>query len=51
LALVLAIEPDTRQATILKRIVREQVRADLVLVDSRDARSPRSPPGSPMSFC
>jgi len=37
LALVLAIEPDIRQATILKRIVREQVRADLVLVDSRDA--------------
>ena len=37
MALVLAVEPDHRQASILKRIVREQVRADLVLVDSRDA--------------
>ena len=37
MARVLAIEPDHRQANILKRIVREQVRADLVLVDSRDA--------------
>ena len=37
MALVLAVEPDHRQATILKRIVRELVRADLVLVDSRDA--------------
>src|SRR6188474_3182354 len=35
-SLVLAIEPDHRQATILKRIVREHVRADFVLVDSRD---------------
>jgi hypothetical protein len=34
---VLAIESDHRQATILKRIVREMVKADLVLVDSRDA--------------
>jgi hypothetical protein len=37
LPLVLAIEPDVRQATIIKRIVREQVRAELILVDSRDA--------------
>ena len=37
MALVLAVEPDHRQAMILKRIVRELVRADLVLVDSRDA--------------
>jgi hypothetical protein len=37
MALVLAIEPDLRQAAILKRIVREKVRAQLVLVDSRDA--------------
>jgi hypothetical protein len=36
-ALVLAIEPDHRQATTLKRVVRELVKADLVLVDSRDA--------------
>ena len=35
--LVLAIEPDLKQAAILKRIVREQVRADLVLVESREA--------------
>ena len=35
--LVLAIEPDHRQATTLKHVVREIVRADLVLVDSRDA--------------
>ena len=33
MALVLAVEPDHRQATILKRIVRELVRAELVLVD------------------
>lgn len=37
MALVLAIEPDLRQAAILKRIVKEQVKADLVVVDSRDA--------------
>ena len=37
MALVLAIEPDIRQGTILKRIVRELVGADLVLVESRDA--------------
>ena len=37
MALVLAIEPDHRQATTLKRVVREIVQADLVLVDSRDA--------------
>jgi colicin import membrane protein len=36
-SLVLAIEPDHRQATTLKRVVREIVRAELVLVDSRDA--------------
>ena len=37
MALVLAIEPDLRQAAILRRIVKEQVKADLVVVDSRDA--------------
>ncbi len=37
MALVLAIEPDLRQAAILKRIVKEKVRAQLVLVDTRDA--------------
>ena len=36
MALVLAIEPDHRQATTLKRVVRELVQANLVLVDSRD---------------
>jgi len=35
--LVLAIEPDLRQAAIVKRIVREKVLADVVVVDSRDA--------------
>ena len=35
--LVLAIEPDLRQATIVKRVVRERVQADVVVVDSRDA--------------
>ncbi len=35
--LVLAIEPDLRQAAIVKRIVREKVRADVAVVDSRDA--------------
>lgn len=35
--LVLALEPDLRQAAILKRVIRQEVRAELVLVDSRDA--------------
>ena len=35
--LVLAIEPDLRQAAIVKRIVREKVQADVTVVDSRDA--------------
>ncbi len=35
--LVLAIETDLRQAAILKRVVRDRVHADLVVVDSRDA--------------
>ena len=35
--LVLAIEPDLRQAAIVKRIVREKVFADVAVVDSRDA--------------
>ncbi|MGH9409199.1 MAG: hypothetical protein ACRD1V_07070 [Vicinamibacterales bacterium] len=35
--LVLAIEPDLRQAAIVKRVVREKVQADVVVVDSRDA--------------
>ena len=35
--LVLAIEPDLRQAAIVKRIVREKVQADVAVVDSRDA--------------
>src|SRR3990170_8500387 len=37
MALVLAIEPDIRQANILKHIVRELVLADLIVVESRDA--------------
>ena len=37
MSLVLAIEPDSRQAAILKRVVRDKVRADFVHVDSRDA--------------
>lgn len=35
--LVLAIEPDLRQAAIVKRIVREKALADVIVVDSRDA--------------
>lgn len=35
--LVLAIEPDLRQAAIVKRIVRDKVHADVAVVDSRDA--------------
>ena len=35
--LVLAIEPDLRQAAIVKRIVREQALAEVAVVDSRDA--------------
>src|SRR5918993_612570 len=35
--LVLAIEPDLRQAAIVKRIVREKALADVTVVDSRDA--------------
>lgn len=35
--LVLAIEPDLRQAAVLKRVVRETTGADVAVVDSRDA--------------
>ncbi|HET7618627.1 MAG TPA: hypothetical protein VFK20_08955 [Vicinamibacterales bacterium] len=37
MSLVLAIEPDLRQAAILQRVIQEKVRAELVVVDSRDA--------------
>jgi hypothetical protein len=36
MALVLAIEPDLRQATVLKRVIKEHVGAELTVVDSRD---------------
>jgi CheY-like chemotaxis protein len=36
-AFVLAIEPDARQAALVRRLMREAVRADLTLVDSKDA--------------
>ena len=36
-SLVLAIEPDLRQAAIIKRIVREKAFADVAVVDSLDA--------------
>ncbi len=36
-ALVLAIEPDLRQATILKRIIRDRVKAEFSVVESPDA--------------
>lgn len=35
--LVLAIEPDLRQAAIVKRVIKEKVQADVSVVDSRDA--------------
>jgi hypothetical protein len=35
--LVLAIEPDLRQAAIVKRIVREKALAEIAVVDTRDA--------------
>lgn len=35
--LILAIEPDLRQAAIVKRIVREKALAEVAVVDSRDA--------------
>ena len=37
MSFVLAIEPDSRQAAILKRVIRDKVRAEFVQVDSRDA--------------
>lgn len=37
LPLVLAIEPDLRQAAIVKRVVKERLQAEIVVVDSRDA--------------
>jgi hypothetical protein len=36
-AVILALEPDHRQAAILKRVVSQDVRATLDVVDSRDA--------------
>ena len=35
--LVVALEPDVRQAAILKRLIRDRVHAELIVVDSRDA--------------
>lgn len=37
MSLVLAIEPDPRQAAILKRVVHERAHADIAVVDSKDA--------------
>lgn len=37
MGLILAVEPDERQAAILSGVVMNQLRADLVLVDSKDA--------------
>ena len=37
MALVLAVQPDMRQAALLTHVIREEVHAELVLVDSRDA--------------
>jgi CheY-like chemotaxis protein len=34
---ILALEPDVRQANILKRMIRDRVHAELLVVDSRDA--------------
>jgi CheY-like chemotaxis protein len=34
---VLALEPDHRQASVLKRVIRDRVHAELMVVDSRDA--------------
>src|SRR3954468_8023516 len=36
-ALVLAVEPDQRQAALLTRVIGHRVRAELIVVDSRDA--------------
>ncbi len=37
MALVLVIEPDSMQAGVVKRVLRERVGADCVLADSKDA--------------
>ena len=37
MALVLAVEPDHRQAAILTRVIQERIMAELIVVDSRDA--------------
>jgi hypothetical protein len=37
MALILAVEPDEQQAAILSGVVMNQLRADLILVDSKDA--------------
>lgn len=37
MALVLAIEPDPKQASILRRVVRERARAEITVVDTKDA--------------
>jgi CheY-like chemotaxis protein len=37
MAIVLAIEPDARQAATLKRVVRERAHAEICVVDSKDA--------------
>ncbi len=47
--LVLALEPDLRQAAIIKRLIRQQVKADLMLVESRDAAVSALAPAYPTS--
>ena len=37
MSLVLALEPDPKQAAVLKQVVRDRVGAQLVLADSKDA--------------
>ena len=34
---ILALEPDTRQAAALKRVIESEVKAEISVVDSRDA--------------
>ena len=37
MSLVLALEPDPKQAAVLKQVVRDRVGAEFVLADSKDA--------------
>ena len=48
MSLVLALEPDPKQAAVLRQVVRDRVGAQFVLADSKTRRWPQSPSACPI---